>query len=92
MADKHEQSPQHPYRTSVIVEAMKTGDRVELRSGGPTMTVERITPSGDVEVVWFQWIHKDQYDDDLYGDWTDIRRARFSPEVLILVGHDEDDE
>lgn len=33
--------------------AFKKGDLVELKSGGPVMTVNAAYPDGDVNTVWF---------------------------------------
>lgn len=32
---------------------MKTGDNVQLKSGGPPMTVTHVNPDGSVECQWF---------------------------------------
>jgi uncharacterized protein YodC (DUF2158 family) len=36
------------------MEELKVGDVVQLKSGGPEMTVEEIKPSNNVSCVWFQ--------------------------------------
>ncbi|MFZ1972024.1 MAG: DUF2158 domain-containing protein [Candidatus Acidiferrales bacterium] len=34
---------------------IKEGDTVMLKSGGPTMTVEKVERSNDVMTAWCQW-------------------------------------
>jgi len=43
----------------------KTGDRVVLSSGGPTMTVVRYEPSDSDEVVC-QWFYKDKLEEKAF--------------------------
>jgi uncharacterized protein YodC (DUF2158 family) len=34
---------------------IKNGDMVQLKSGGPKMTVERVEPWNDTMTAWCQW-------------------------------------
>jgi uncharacterized protein YodC (DUF2158 family) len=34
---------------------MKVGDVVQLKSGGPDMTVEKVLPGEQFVLVWFKW-------------------------------------
>lgn len=52
----------------------KVGDCVELKSGGPTMTVKHIA-DGIVSVVWFE---------DLIEGWGGVRVDSFPEETLEL--------
>ena len=37
------------------MDEIKNGDQVQLKSGGPIITVERIEPYGGVSTAWCQW-------------------------------------
>lgn len=41
---------------------LKPGDTVELKSGGPMMTVEVVYDSGDVRCVWFAGEKQQSFD------------------------------
>lgn len=51
----------------------KIGDTVQLKSGGPVMTVSNIGKDmGDTPTVWVDWFEK-----------SEPKRATFHPEQLI---------
>lgn len=65
-----------------VAPIFKPGDQIELKSGGPIMTVESIGDKekvGDSLVVWCVWFNKLECD-----GWEGCRSA-FSPFVLNLV-------
>jgi uncharacterized protein YodC (DUF2158 family) len=41
---------------------LKVGDVVQLKSGGPAMTVSSITPGGAVECMWFDKKNERNFD------------------------------
>jgi uncharacterized protein YodC (DUF2158 family) len=41
-----------------MMDAFQPGDLVQLKSGGPIMTVERISPDGSVLAVWFAYLRR----------------------------------
>ena len=47
---------------------LKTGDKVFLKSGGPTMTIYTVRKDGIVDTVWFAG--------------TELRNGAFLPEML----------
>lgn len=59
----------------------QVGDTVELRSGGPVMTVTMV-PDGADGLVWTSWFDR--------GDWSEICTDSFHPASLKLVTSLED--
>jgi uncharacterized protein YodC (DUF2158 family) len=47
-------------RTSYMADEIKAGDIVQLKSGGPEMTVEKLEPWNGVQTAWCQWFDKGQ--------------------------------
>jgi uncharacterized protein YodC (DUF2158 family) len=43
-----------------MAEEIKAGDVVQLKSGGPEMTVEKLEPWNGVQTAWCQWFDKGQ--------------------------------
>ena len=54
---------------------MQVGDTVQLKSGGPIMTVESVGPSNVCKVIWFNRTH-DNYD---------MEAATLKVDVLVEV-------
>lgn len=62
---------------------IKVGSVVELRSGGPDMTVTTMNLRRDGDgspMVGVAWFHEDNE-----GDFHDVRTAMFPPDALILL-------
>ena len=56
--------------------SFKPGDVVQLKSGGPPMTVEQIGKDmAEIETVWCTWSEK-------VGNRHEVMRATFQPVVL----------
>ena len=54
-----------------MAETFKPGDTVQLKSGGPAMTVDNVDSSLGVKAVWF--------------DGSKREDAHFEPDTLVLV-------
>ncbi len=56
-----------------MADTFKLGDTVQLKSGGPVMTVEEINEKTGILCQWFSE--------------KEIKRARFRPETLTKAEH-----
>lgn len=61
-----------------MAEAFKVGDVVQLKSGGPVMTVETILLGGDVKCQWFAR--------------TTLKHAIFEPSALVRAKKPKDEK
>jgi uncharacterized protein YodC (DUF2158 family) len=61
---------------------LEQGGLVEVRSGGPLMTVEKIHDDGDVDCVWFEKVY-DQAGNQV--DWSGPHRSTYVVSALQLV-------
>lgn len=71
--------------------AFVIGDVVELKSGGPKMTVQKIIGSSTNKTENFAYHAAGNSDGDLVCQWfvgTKIESAIFKPETLKLVNSD----
>jgi uncharacterized protein YodC (DUF2158 family) len=61
----------------------QAGDIVQLKSGGPRMTVEQVGkhPHTDADTVWCTWF-------EMVGKRQVVQRETFSPVVLQKVTRD----
>ena len=62
--------------TVATKKAMRVGDVVRLKSGGPSMTIQSIESTGDAKCAWF-WNGR-------------VRRYTFSVELLIPTDIEEE--
>ena len=61
-----------------LMAEFKVGDIVQLKSGGPKMTIDIVLGDGELKCQWFA------------GD--ELQEARFDPAVIQLVVEEQEDQ